>query len=151
MTATNHALTGAALAFLISVPAVALPVAFLSHFVCDAIPHYDSNMKNPEWLRSRNFNRLLITDGSLCVVFVAVLAYLHPEHWLLAAVCAFLATSPDLFWINRWWHIRKGLSWKPNLFSRFASVIQWRTGPFGGIIEAAWFIAAVFVLVPFMH
>jgi hypothetical protein len=39
MTLTNHLLTGAAIAKLLPSP-VAIPIAFASHFVLDALPHF---------------------------------------------------------------------------------------------------------------
>jgi len=40
MTATNHALTGAAIGLLVGEPLIAVPAAIASHFICDALPHY---------------------------------------------------------------------------------------------------------------
>ena len=47
MTGTNHALSGAVIATFLPAP-VAIPVAFMSHFVLDAIPHFsvDKEKKN---------------------------------------------------------------------------------------------------------
>lgn len=146
MTATNHALTGAAIALIIGQPLIALPAALLSHFVCDALPHFDSSLPSDDWLASRNFKILLVVDAWLCVILVAVLAIFQPQHWLLAAVCAFLATSPDLLWINRFWRVKTNRPWQPNLFSRFAAKIQWFTAPIGAVVEATWFCAGIVVL-----
>jgi hypothetical protein len=151
MMATNHALTGTLIALAVGIPAIALPAAFASHFVCDAIPHFDSSMESNAWLKSRKFTGLLIVDGSLCILLVAVLAIKQPEHWLLATVCAFLAASPDLFWINRWLKLKRGKLWYPNLFSKFAGWVQWKTGPFGVLTEAAWCAAALILLIPFLR
>ncbi len=41
MTATAHALVSAAIAAAIPNPSLALPLAFVSHFVMDAVPHWD--------------------------------------------------------------------------------------------------------------
>lgn len=41
MTATAHAIVGAAIAARIVDPAIALPLAFASHFVFDKLPHWD--------------------------------------------------------------------------------------------------------------
>ena len=46
MTATNHALTGAAIATLgKATPICAIPLAFASHFVCDSLPHFGLKLK----------------------------------------------------------------------------------------------------------
>ncbi len=41
MTATAHALVSAAIVAAIPNPAIALPLVFASHFIMDAIPHWD--------------------------------------------------------------------------------------------------------------
>lgn len=146
MTATNHAVTGALIGLIIGQPLIALPVAFLSHFVCDAIPHFDPSMPTEQWIRTRRFRNLLIADASLCVMLVVILAVTQPANWLLAAFCAFLATSPDFFWINQFVTARQGKVWRPNLFSRFAIAIQWFTAPIGAVVEAVWFVSALALL-----
>lgn len=42
MTATAHSLVGAALAAKIGNPALAIPLAFASHFLLDCVPHWDT-------------------------------------------------------------------------------------------------------------
>ncbi len=145
MTATNHALTGSIIGLAVGQPLIALPAAFLSHFICDALPHYGS--ADPErTLKTRGFRNYLITDASLCFMLVLILAFTRPEDWLLAAFCAFLAASPDFFWINKYVTTRAGKPWRPNLFSRFALGIQWFQRPIGAVVEVAWFVGAVIIL-----
>lgn len=146
MTAINHALTGAAIGMLVANPALALPLAFVSHFVCDALPHYGNSQSDDIWLKSRRFKQLLIVDASLCVMLVLVLGGLHVHNWLIVSLCAFLATSPDLFWINSFRLRQANKPWHPNLYSRFAAKIQWFQRPVGAVAEAGWFIAGLFVI-----
>jgi hypothetical protein len=129
-------------------PLAALPLAFASHFVCDALPHFGST--KPHAIRTEGFRTYLIIEASLCFLIVLTLAVLQPTHWLLAAVCAFLAASPDLFWINRYWRARHGRKWRPSLFARFARGIQWFQRPIGAVVEVAWFATALIVLAPFV-
>ncbi len=150
MTAPNHALTGALIGLTISNPLLALPLAFLSHLVCDAIPHYDQPEPELERIGSQQLVReQLVIGGALCVLLVLVLAVAHPHHWLLAAVCAFLATSSDLFWIPRFLHVRRTGHDLPRLnwFLRLHSWVQWRTGPQYIWVEAAWAVVFSALLV----
>jgi hypothetical protein len=146
MTASNHALTGATIGLVVSNPLVALPVAVLSHFALDIIPHFGLDDDIPEFLRSRGFTIFLIIDALLCVILVGVLALLRPDNWILASFCAFLATSPDLLWINQFLKARQHKPWKPGLLSRFSIWSQWFQRPIGAFVELAWFIAAIIVL-----
>lgn len=153
MTATNHALTGAVIGLVVGQPLVAVPAAFASHFVCDALPHFDFNMDTPDSIRfkSKGFRDYLVLTASPCVVLVAILAIFQPQYWLLASICAFVATAPDLFSINRYVKTRRGQPWKPNLYTKFACGIQWFAKPIGAVVEAAWFVAAVIILIPFLR
>jgi hypothetical protein len=150
MTAVNHALTGATIAFVLGNPVLAVPLAFLSHFVCDAIPHYTPNIPDEIWIRSKAFKGLLIADGSFCTLLVALLAIYRPEHWLLASICAFLATSPDLVWLNHFVKSAQNKPWKPSLFSKFAAKIQWYARPLGVTVEIAWAIAGISIVTQFL-
>lgn len=144
MTATNHALTGAIIGLTITNPTIAVVAAFFSHYVCDAIPHYDD--ADDHRMEKRSFRFYLGIDAFVCVLLVSLLAITQPRDWLIAAVCAFLATSPDLFWINRYLHVLRKKPWKPGLHSRFASRIQWFERPIGAVVEIAWFITLSIVV-----
>lgn len=145
MTATNHALTGAIIGLVVGNP-IAMVLAVGSHFVLDSIPHYsDKRIK----LRSNRFIAQLIAEAIICGGLVLFLAAQRSEHWLLAAVCAFLATSPDFMWIPRFvraFH-NKADPKVNNLVIRFHSGIQWFQRPIGIVVEVAWCLAAVFTLV----
>lgn len=145
MTAPNHALTGALIGLTVHEPALAMPLAFLSHFACDAIPHYDSALEDgPKRFSSKEFIYVQLVAGAvLCFALVVCLAVTKPQYWLLAAVCAFLAASPDLFWIPRFvqslrTHKDPGAK---GWFLRFHAFVQWKTGPQFWIVEAGWFVA----------
>ncbi|HVX48426.1 MAG TPA: hypothetical protein VHA05_03665 [Candidatus Saccharimonadales bacterium] len=151
MTAVNHALTGTAIGLLVGEPLIALPAALASHFVCDALPHFGSNLPLQANLRRNSFRNYLIAEFCLCVSLVIGLAIFRPEHWFLASVCAFLAASPDLLSINIYLKVRRGEHWKRNAYSRFAHKIQWFEKPIGAVVEAAWFLAAIAVILPFLR
>ena len=140
MTAINHALTGATIGLLIGRPLIAIPAALLSHFVCDSIPHFgvdDTQVLNRRW-----FSRLLLTDAMICVALVGLLAITHPLHWVLAAICAFIATTPDLMWLKKYLRARRKQSpgSDRSLLLRFHSSIQWFERPIGSLVEVAWFV-----------
>lgn len=151
MTATNHALTGAVIGLVVGQPLIAVPAALASHFVCDALPHFKVNLPDKILLKTRGFRNYLIADASLCVLLVIALAIFQPQHWLLASVCAFLATSPDLLWINKYLKTRRGQHWKRSAFGKFAGNIQWFQRPIGAVVEIAWFAAGVTILLPFFR
>lgn len=151
MTATNHALTGSLLGLIIGEPLLAIPAAFVSHFVCDALPHYGSADPPDKVLKTNRFRNYLMVEASLCGLLVLVLMFTRPEHWLLASICAFTAASPDFFWLPRYLKTRAGRKWQPGVFSKFAREIQWFQRPIGAVVEVAWFSGCIVLLLPFLR
>jgi hypothetical protein len=140
VTAINHALTGATIGLLSGEPLLAIPLALVSHFICDALPHFGIEENQKRWLRSNVFRNYLITDSLACIGLVGVLAALQPVNWQLAALCAFLATSPDFLWIPKFLAAKgKSREWT-NVYTRFASGIQWFQRPIGIVVEVVWLI-----------
>ncbi len=146
MTATNHALTGALIGLTVNQPAVAILAALLSHFVLDALPHFGSVTDERVLFKTKTFRNYLIAEAIICFLIVSVLFATHPKQWQLASICAFIAAAPDLLSINHYLTVKTGRIWKPNLYSRFASRIQWFERPIGGFVEVAWALCAVILL-----
>ncbi len=144
MTAPNHALTGALIGLSISNPLVSLPLALVSHFVCDMIPHYDDAEQDMARLIGsvRFLRTYLILGAGLCLAIALCLVVTRPQHWLTVLACAFLAASPDLFWLPRFLHVKRtGKDLPPtDWFLRFHEWIQWKTGPKLVWLEVAWFV-----------
>lgn len=155
MTATNHALTGAFIGLATGNPWLAIPAAFLSHFVLDAIPHYSPPGKSDvAIIQSKIFFHIQIIAGAiLCLLVVSLLAALHPAHWIIAAACAFAATSPDLLSFPRYIHIKRtGNDNRSQFwFWRFHGIIQWFQKPVGAVVELAWAISMVILILPFLR
>jgi hypothetical protein len=151
MTAINHGLTGALIGFVVGEPLLAIPAALASHFVCDALPHYSPDISPDKRLRSNTFRNYLIAEAALCMLLVLILAMVQPQHWFLASVCAFTAASPDFLWIPKYVKILSGRKWRPNRYSTFALKIQWFTKPIGAVVEIAWFLGCIILLLPFLR
>lgn len=147
MTATNHALTGTAIGLLIADPLIALPAALASHYLLDMIPHFGSTQPDIT-MKSKKFHGYLIIEALICLLIVLSLFIFRPLHWQLAALCAFVAASPDLLIINRFVKRLKDLPYKGNFYSKLASSIQWFEKPVGALVELAWFFMMVILLIP---
>lgn len=141
MTGTNHGLTGAAIALLVNEPSLAVPLSFVSHFACDALPHFGP--APGEKLFERKFNIILITDFIVAATSMIVLAILFPADKWLIWMCMVAAASPDLVWAYYLLYIQKIKARVPKLdpLSRFHSLIQWSQTPKGWFVEVFWFIA----------
>jgi hypothetical protein len=150
VTATNHALTGTLIGLVVGEPLLAIPLALASHYVCDVIPHFGTGLPFNQVLRTKAFRTYLFAEAAICFLIVLGLAILQPMHWQLAAVCAFVAAAPDWLSFNRFISIRRGKQWRPGWYSRFAAGIQWFERPIGAVVEVAWLVAAIVLLVPLL-
>lgn len=100
MTATNHALSGALIGVAITQPLIALPLAFASHFILDAIPHLGLDEFGGHLKARRIFKWMLLADATL---LAAVMVWLYVIGApFLAFACLFLAGSPDFIWAYRY-------------------------------------------------
>jgi hypothetical protein len=153
MRAINHALTGAFIGLTVTEPIVALPVAFVSHYILDVFPHHGDGSAAPDKSRLSltAFKATLIIDALLCLILVIILAATRPLDWILAAVCAFIAAAPDFASFNRFKSAVNGKKWKAGPYVRFANSIQWFERPIGAAVEVAWFVAALILIVPFIR
>ena len=106
MTLTAHAIVGAGIVSAMPAhPLLGICVAFASHFVLDAIPHYDYQIRsssiNPKIGAPMKFDRTLLLDffsiGSDFVlgVLLALFLFATPATLWLIATAAFAGTLPD--------------------------------------------------------
>jgi len=121
MTLTTHAVTGAALAALMpNHPVIGFVAGFASHFILDAIPHWDyrlssfkqdrANRLNNDMLINADFLRDLVkigTDFALGFILSVLLFVIFWHFSLLAILCgAFGGMLPDglQFVYMKWRH-----------------------------------------------
>lgn len=150
MTAPNHALAGALIGLTVANPFIGIPLAIVSHFILDTLPHYDPPGSTTEKIiGSKQFLYVqLIGGAALCFLLVLLLAIFRPHHWVIAAFCAFFATSPDLLSLPRFISVKRGgrdikdQHW----FWRFHVRLQGKTAPRFIGIELIWFIVFATVL-----
>lgn len=100
MTATNHAITGSVIALAVKEPLLAIPLAFLSHFVLDAIPHYGLEKFVGYKKHKKTFHKIISIDVVFLFAFLVFL-FLAGAPFLVFA-CVFVACSPDLAWVYRY-------------------------------------------------
>ena len=97
MTGTNHALTGALIATVVSSPFISLPLAFGSHFVLDALPHFG---ENPQ--KRTVYTRIVwVLDACLLALLLLFVLDRSLSDQALILAGAVAALSPDFVWIYR--------------------------------------------------
>jgi hypothetical protein len=144
MTATNHAITGAIIAVVVDKPLVALPLALLSHFIQDMIPHFGfaGHGGYKEGLKHRLLKILIVMDPLAFIGFLIVMISHHASIWIYLA--AFLALSPDFHDFIAYFVFKKNIGW--NKFSKFAALIQWCERPWGIAVEMVWYVGGLVIL-----
>jgi hypothetical protein len=151
MTATNHMLAGAVVAVALHQPILVLPVAFMSHFVLDAIPHFGIKEDHPaERNRHPLFRYIIVIDIAMAVCLMVLLPAILKgvvSRWVLM-LGMFFAFAPDLVWIRgfisemRTKTDFKRYGWFANMHQR----IQWFEKPWGLVTEVVWFGAMATLL-----
>ncbi|MGB4800635.1 MAG: hypothetical protein WBP03_03910 [Candidatus Saccharimonadales bacterium] len=105
---------------------LAIPAAFASHFVLDALPHYGIA------LSKRNTSRLhkLVVLSDIATALTGSLGLLLLHKWQMD-LCAWVAWSPDAYCV--WYYLRyKDLHIKPhNWLMKLHQTIQWGERPWG--------------------
>jgi hypothetical protein len=130
----------------ISVPAVAIPLAFGLHFALDSLPHYDSPDKEHT---SKRFLYVLFADMAVAAALLLSVAFLQPHNWLLLIACGIACASPDLMWLPRWINeIRNKPNKAMGVVRNFHSKIQRYAKPENWWAEAIWFMVFSFI---FLH
>ena len=102
MLETPHVVVGAAIAFKVGNPALALPLALGSHFILEKIPHWNPHLntekKNHGKITSQT-TAIVVADTLLSLVLGSLIAFkAYPDITKVSIVLlgAFLAALPDL-------------------------------------------------------
>lgn len=147
MMATSHAITGAAIAVVVGEPVLALPLAFASHFLLDALPHIGLDEFGGHLKKKKLFHSILIIDALLLALFLLFLLF-SGVSWLVFA-CVFLAGSPDFVWAYRYVVQEKLGAQKQhakNAFNRFHSKIQWSQTLRGAYLEVPYAFTLLYIV-----
>jgi hypothetical protein len=130
MIAFNHALSGALLAKYLPLP-IALPLAFVSHFVLDSLPHFGIPHHMRDHSKIWRIFSLIDIGGALVLAGLAISWH---EYWML--IGGIIACSPDFIWVGR---VLKSRSFKLDVhthpFSKWHAKIQRFERPWGLIID----------------
>ena len=145
MTATAHALIGASIAVKVVNPYLGIPVAILSHFVADLIPHWDAGTNH----RQKSLMRLK-TEATFDVLLSFALSFLifrnlvDPVYLFVMIIAAQL---PDWLEAPSWIFGLKfpPFSWMDWLGHKLQSRLQL---PWGLVTQIAVVGAVLFVVLP---
>lgn len=133
MLETPHTIVAASIAVKTGNPFLALPLALLSHFVLDEVPHWNPHLTTKEGdvkkIDPDGF-KVIIIDSSLALISGSVIAFSFlPDikKVLLIFACCFLSALPDLVeapyiflnykkeWLRKWLFFQKKHQFNTNV------------------------------------
>ncbi len=140
MTASNHLLAGAAISIIATNPLIAVPVAFASHFVLDALPHFGQkgNHGYTTIAKSRTQLTVALVDALLALSIAITLLYFGLYYTLAIAL---VALSPDFMWPFRYFfYERINIAPPGGAITRLHQSIQKYERPWGIMPEIILFV-----------
>lgn len=130
-------LTGTVLALAVKEPMLVLPLAYLSHFLLDALPHYGHDGYGEAFRHKETLIMEL-----LGLIGIAVLLSAGVYGWNLALLAAAVAVSPDFEWPIRYFLFeRKGKAPFKTPLTWIHKKIQWCERNWGIFVEVGFFAA----------
>lgn len=149
MTIVNHAAVGAVIALYVKQPALAVPLAFLSHFIMDGLPHFGYDGYE-EALKHKLTILYVVLDliGWSVFIWIALNSQFSP----LVYVCAFAGVLPDVIQSFRHFIIEKrGKIRTKSLFSqfhtRYHNHISGKLRPLGFVVELLAFLLLINLII----
>lgn len=138
MLETPHVAVGAAIATKIPNPLLAIPIAFLSHFVLDKVPHWNPHIIT----ETKKFGRptpkstsIIIVDCVIALIFGSAVAYSTLPNVNMAIsvmLCSFASILPDLVEFPYFYFKRRDKFY--TVWSSFQKSIQNDTTVFWGLM-----------------
>jgi hypothetical protein len=96
MTATGHAIIGTVIAAKVGNPALAIPIAFASHFLADALPHWDTGTNRHKKSTTRFFMESFADVSIGFILSWAIITLLFPTTNLFYAFLIIIVSElPD--------------------------------------------------------
>lgn len=114
MTLTNHFMTGVGIAVVANNPYITLPLALVSHYLLDSLPHY--GFKDYDSRNRLIFYSMIVADLIIfTLVMKSFISWSIPAWYYIAGIFAYL---PDFAWYYTWTVTEKFGSFAPNHKSR---------------------------------
>ncbi len=132
-----HAIVGAAIATAIPDPRISLPLALLSHFVTDYIPHWNPHL-NTELKTTGHISTqskiIILVDAGAALMLGTYIAAANGNFVIIILAC-FLAVLPDVAEIP-YYFLGMKIGWIEKLIA-WQRTHQWNVSPFWGLLSQA--------------
>lgn len=150
MTVTNHMMTGALIAVAVHRPILAIPLALLSHFVTDTLPHYgygDVPFKERDSQNHFLVKQTIDTYFALGLIWFVPYLLRGTVTPVVTTWCMLAAFIPDIIWPYQYVMAHRKGKYPPlNWYTRFHKAIQWCERPWGAYVELVWLLGVITAL-----
>ncbi|MFZ1360975.1 MAG: hypothetical protein WAS27_03075 [Candidatus Saccharimonadales bacterium] len=144
MIGLNHAGTGIIIALTVKRPELAIPLAFVSHFVLDMIPH--SRVAHNKTIMAP----YLVVEALGATILTVVCMVAFPASAPLIMACAFAAYLPDLLWPFYYGYgVNLAQTQGFKQFFAFHKSIQWSETYRGWLVELLYWCIVIAFLVTY--
>ena len=133
-----HVLVGAAIGATVSNPILSLPLALLSHFATDYLPHWNPHI-NTEIKKYGSITKksllILAADSGGALILGSSIAYLKSQslsQFLVIMACCLLSVLPDVLEIP-YYFFKKKIKWMEQLID-FQRAHQWNVPALWGVL-----------------
>lgn len=152
MLETPHVVVGAAIAFKVMNPALALPLALGSHFILDRIPHWNPHTytETQKYGRPSRQSTIIATiDAFLAIgsgIFIASQVLPQLDNFIIILAACFLSVLPDVskapyyYFNNRGSLLNKWVDIERSIQVETKNVLIGMTTQIAVIIAAFWWI-----------
>lgn len=142
-----HTLVGAAIATVIPNPLISLPLALLSHFITDYVPHWNPHLNTELKTLGEVSTRskvIVMADAGLALMIGTYIAA-RSNNFIVVMLACFLAVAPDVAEIPYYFLGLKNISWIRKLID-YQRAHQWNVPAFWGILtQVAVCIVALYL------
>lgn len=145
-----HVVAGGVIAGKIPNPAVSLPLAFLSHFAVDLLPHWNPSLsyeKRKFGKISQKTSALVLLDSLLGLtlgLFLASQKLPDLKQALIVILGCLLGILPDL--VEAPFYFLKGKQYQIKSLIKFQSLLQFNISFFPGVLCQIIFVATLIIL-----
>lgn len=133
-----HVLVGAAIGVTVSNPILSLPLALLSHFATDYLPHWNPHI-NTEIKKYGSITKksllILAADSGGALILGSSIAFLKSQslsQFLVIMACCLMAVVPDVLEIP-YYFFKKKIKWMEDLID-FQRAHQWNVPAVWGLL-----------------
>lgn len=144
MTTSNHLLVGTLIALTVKEPILVIPLALLSHFALDMLPHFGNTKTG---LTATQIFRRYLSFEIFGIIGLVLLLSTGIYGFNLITLAAVVTVLPDLEWPVRYAFFEaRGKIPPATISSKYHKKIQWCEREWAAVVEILFFVGGFWLL-----